>query len=456
MSLETAAAPATRRRALVVLGMHRSGTSPLTRVISLLGADLPSQLMSPIPGINETGFWESTGVAALNDEVLASAGSVWDDLSAFPASWLDSDPAQAYRDRAVAILERDFGDSSLLVLKDPRICRLVPFWISVLERFGAEPAFVIACRHPQEVAISLKMRDGFLLNKSCLLWLRHLLEAERGTRSHQRTFVSYRELLRDWRQVAAKISNDLSVTWPRQSPQIAVEIESFLRPDLRHHRFDGKDVDSPAIPDAVRCAYRALEGALEGATDPLPQAFDEIHEQLEAADGLFAPVLAEERLHLTEARNEISRLSAAAEEVSGLQAELNESREMAECLRQENEARARELEQLRNELTASAVETEGLTKEISERRAQIAAKAAELDRLGKERAEQATTLESLRRKLAARDFEITRRDRELEALDSRLTTLGALLGDARNQSCEMLRRVLAAADRGDCEGTGDR
>ena len=47
----------TQRRAVIVLGMHRSGTSALTRVISLLGADLPSSLM-PANLSNEAGFFE--------------------------------------------------------------------------------------------------------------------------------------------------------------------------------------------------------------------------------------------------------------------------------------------------------------------------------------------------------------------------------------------------------------
>ena len=45
-------------RALMVLGMHRSGTSALTRIFSLLGADLPKNLMPPSPA-NKTGYWES-------------------------------------------------------------------------------------------------------------------------------------------------------------------------------------------------------------------------------------------------------------------------------------------------------------------------------------------------------------------------------------------------------------
>ena len=69
----------------------------------------------------------------------------------------------------VRILRSDFGDSRLFVLKDPRMCRLVPFWRSVLNEFGAARCFIIPVRHPLEVAASLKARHGFLTAKALLL-----------------------------------------------------------------------------------------------------------------------------------------------------------------------------------------------------------------------------------------------------------------------------------------------
>src|SRR5262245_64476851 len=74
------------KTALVVAGMHRSGTSALTRVLSLLGCDLPKTLMAGAAS-NETGHWESQAVADFNDELLESAGSSWHDWLAFNAGW---------------------------------------------------------------------------------------------------------------------------------------------------------------------------------------------------------------------------------------------------------------------------------------------------------------------------------------------------------------------------------
>ena len=61
------------RICLLVLGMHRSGTSAVTRVLSIAGAKLPASLMGPGRG-NEVGHWESDALATYNDELLAQLG----------------------------------------------------------------------------------------------------------------------------------------------------------------------------------------------------------------------------------------------------------------------------------------------------------------------------------------------------------------------------------------------
>ena len=75
-----------RRTAILVSGMHRSGTSALTRVLNILGCDLPKTLTKP-KSDNVAGFWESRAITDLNDEILASAGSSWDDWLPFDQSW---------------------------------------------------------------------------------------------------------------------------------------------------------------------------------------------------------------------------------------------------------------------------------------------------------------------------------------------------------------------------------
>jgi len=76
--------------AIIVLGMHRSGTSALTRTLNLLGCDISSQLRPPWPDNNETGFWEPLDISEMHEEMLRSVGSSWDDVSELPRLWHQS------------------------------------------------------------------------------------------------------------------------------------------------------------------------------------------------------------------------------------------------------------------------------------------------------------------------------------------------------------------------------
>ena len=130
-----------QKTALVVLGMHRSGTSALTRILSLLGADLPSTLLEPGDD-NPTGFWESLKLMQIHDEILQSLGLTWHAIDVVDPNWHATQAGQTFRKRLLEYLRTDFADSSLFVLKDPRMCRLVPLWRQTLADFGARTKFI--------------------------------------------------------------------------------------------------------------------------------------------------------------------------------------------------------------------------------------------------------------------------------------------------------------------------
>ena len=115
------------RTALVVLGMHRSGTSALAGVLGHMGADLPKDLMAPTE-INPKGFFESNRITGLNEELLASGKRRWFDFKGLSQDWYASPKAAEFAISAQEALEAEFGRSYLFALKDPRICRLLPFW----------------------------------------------------------------------------------------------------------------------------------------------------------------------------------------------------------------------------------------------------------------------------------------------------------------------------------------
>lgn len=222
-----------QRVGVLVLGMHRSGTSLLSRLLSLYGCDLPSNLL-PANEANSEGYWESAAVVAFNDALLTSGGSKWHDWLGFNPGWYGSPKKDEYLYRARDILKAEFGGSGLFVLKDPRICRLVPFWLEVLEQEGIEPAIVLPIRHPAMVARSLAMRDSIAPAIGQLLWLRHVLEAEAATRGRRRTILTFTQLLEDWPTLPERMSSALGVQWPRIGQVSRAEQAGFINPAMAH------------------------------------------------------------------------------------------------------------------------------------------------------------------------------------------------------------------------------
>ena len=287
--------PTHQNKAILVLGMHRSGTSALTRVFNLLGADLPGNIMGPGVG-NDTGHWESTDIANIHDEMLHAAGSSWHDWRKITPDWMESSLAEAARERLLAVIKRDFHQSPLFAVKDPRVCRFVPLWLDVLKRFGANAVPILPVRSPLEVAASLRRRDGFPLTKSYLLWLRHVLDAERATRHLARAIVTYDLLMDDWRAVAARISEITGVRWPRWSDRSELEIDRFLTETHRHHISNETQLEARAdVADWVKETYAILL-AMSRGTERVDQhlALDRISTEFNQAAAAFGLLLAGE------------------------------------------------------------------------------------------------------------------------------------------------------------------
>src|SRR5680860_1210255 len=113
------------RRCILVLGMHRSGTSAATRMINILGADLPKNLMPPGAG-NEKGHWEQQRLVDLNEEILAELDSRWADCRSLDLSRLKGERRSYYQAQIAQIIADEYVESPIFVVKDPRICRLMP------------------------------------------------------------------------------------------------------------------------------------------------------------------------------------------------------------------------------------------------------------------------------------------------------------------------------------------
>jgi hypothetical protein len=406
--------------------MHRSGTSALAGVACTLGAAAPNNLL-PANFANPSGYWESSPLVQATDDLLASAGSSWDDWRRLDPQWYGSDEAPRFRDRFQNIVKSEYDEKPLFVVKDPRLCRLMPFFLSVLKDMAVAPVALLSIRDPLEVALSLHRRDGFSISKSVALWLRHVLEAEFHSRQIPRCFISYENLLKDWRLEMGRASDTAGIAWPVDPETAAVLIERFLVADLHHERNESAEVEQH--PDLLFLAtetYDLLSAASRvGAGHHLLRRIDVIREKFDQASDFFGAA----GVPAQEINDRARGLAVLNEELNGVVVKTDgELRRAVRAI----EERDRQLATADGEMRRIMAELEVGNQRLLDANDELQRVTIQADNdLGIVIGE----VESRDRQLAAADEEIRRLIAEVESRD-RLLVAGS----------EEIRRVAAQAD----------
>ena len=444
------------KRAVLVVGMHRSGTSAVTRVLNYLGCALPNHL-SGMAHDNERGFWESPAVRDLNERILESAGTAWDDWVEFDPSWYESPRANEFRGNARTVLEDEFGDSPAFVLKDPRMCRLLPLWIDAVRCFGAEPLIVSPVRNPLDVAASLEARDGIDPSIGLLMWLRSVLDAEVASRGLERHFLRYERLLGAPREVVKQLGDSLGMEGREPPAEACTLIDGFLSPDLRHHRAEDSSVlANPDVSRWLRSSFDIVHRWTVGdvRTEDRP-ALDRIRADFDAAAPAFSRAVEvglektrelrarTRELHdTTQVLDERTRALHDTTQVLDETTQVLDERTRAwhDTTRELNE-RNRELHTTRETLSERERDIRGLSSELETTEEKLAERDAQVE-------EQAAELGATRETLSDRDSEIARlamQLREIRASTSwRLTIPVRYVGTIARRAARLARFVLLA------------
>jgi hypothetical protein len=233
-----------KKKCIVILGMHRSGTSALTGFLQLLGLHAGNKLL-PGNKYNAKGYFECADIVTVHDELLDELGSSWHDVPPLSDGWASSPAAQQAKSKLISIFNAEFGAAEICVLKDPRMCRLLPLWQEIFLELGITPTYIIVARAPDEVVASLACRNDFHTNKSLLLYLRYLLDAELHTHSSRRLVLDFADLLHDWETVLPSIISALDLALPPISAATMEAVRTFLSPELRHFNA------GPILPDGA-------------------------------------------------------------------------------------------------------------------------------------------------------------------------------------------------------------
>ncbi len=413
-------------RIVVVLGMHRSGTSVITRALAALGADLGDNLMESVAGNNDKGFWEDVDFNRLNERVLAKCGSSWNRLSALPNSHFYGSEFAPERMEAAKLVQKKMANSEVFAFKDPRTAVLLAFWKCVFEDISVEPQYIICVRNPLEVAESLRKRDGFDLVKSLVLWLKHVHPALRETQGSTRLFVKYDDVLSDPEAQLARMAEALDLKMPAPGSAAMLEYQKdFLDASLQHHSISSNELGrNDSIPKAVQQLYALLDGWCDA--DP--------GETLTSPDALTAEIdtYLSDAAHLLGYADRIEdRVSTVGKRANAAEAQVKS----LEAVRQDLIAKTGELDALK----AREADLQSKVKLLEEVRLELAARTGERDALRKQETElqaQVKSLEAVRRDLVAQAGELDAVKAREADLQSRVKALEGVRQELASRTSE--------------------
>ena len=182
--------PGAERPGLIVLGMHRSGTSAITGTLRLCGAWVGEE--AELTGANKEnprGFWERRDTRNICDRLLHSAGANWWDIAQFEPGNIPEDVLAEERSKLASVIS-SLRAHGTWVLKEPRLCLLLP----ALRDYLANVICVHVFRNPLEVARSLQTRNGFGIGAGLALWEAYNRSALTASSDLPRVLVAYDEL----------------------------------------------------------------------------------------------------------------------------------------------------------------------------------------------------------------------------------------------------------------------
>jgi hypothetical protein len=202
-------------KTIVILGMHRSGTSMVAGILQQLGVDIGGDLLEAYIS-NPFGHFENKQFYEINKRILATCGGDW--LSPPPLEII-LQQNNLYSKEIMDVINRN--KSELWGWKDPRTAFTIDLFLPYLEN----PYFIVCYRNNFDIASSLNRRDGLEIEECYLLIDTYLKRIDDFFKKHP----SLKKL-------------DLSYEDIRKNPRI--EIEKIIH-------FLGINQDDKKIPRAI-------------------------------------------------------------------------------------------------------------------------------------------------------------------------------------------------------------
>lgn len=241
---------------VVILGMHRSGTSLTTRALQVLGIELGDSFHSPNRH-NELGYWEDVDIQALNIEMLSALHLDWHSLAPISPDHVIRLREMGFQDQAKALLQGKLAEKAAFGVKDPRVTQLLPFWNEVFETCGRSTRYVQVIRNPLNVVRSIARRDSLAPVHAYYLWINHVFSGLFVKDEAPPFLVDYDRLLASPKKEIERLARHLDL--PMDQQQFDMYAANIVDGRLRHFNSDLKDLaEDPNCPEIVLKTYTKL------------------------------------------------------------------------------------------------------------------------------------------------------------------------------------------------------
>lgn len=226
-------------RPIFVLGMHRSGTSVVSQMLSELGVYFGADSdLYAANEFNKEGYWEHRKIAWHHRKFELSLNLSHLGVDALPSEWREFPVSNTLVEQYRRLLEATFSDRPVWGWKDPDASWFLPFVLDGVRDFTSTPAFVICVRNPAEVCASQEAREGTPKQRTLAGWLRHTLAALADTNGFPRLIVSYDDVITEPEKVIANLQAFLPELSGSESNRDAAR--SAVRPEHYRNRDDSK------------------------------------------------------------------------------------------------------------------------------------------------------------------------------------------------------------------------
>ena len=435
---------------IIVLGMHRSGTSAVARLLNLMGAYFGGEnIGTGASAENEKGFWERLDVRALNDSMLHNANCDWDRIAELDLDAIPEDFLSAYH-RSARDIVLNLDAHRPWFIKEPRLCVLLPLWRPVLEL----PFCVHVFRHPVEVAHSLKARNGIPIKVGFALWEAYNTRAIEASSDLPRVFVSYSELLSSPQPVVDQLRDAMSTPsgYNFRTPSLA-ELTGALDNDLRHHRYEAGGAAGSPTKNQLALYELLIAAVADGAANPPPlprSSLNALRRYESSGEHLAA------RMHRSNARQRANvddtdpRLALKSMELDqALKAASQKSTALSTAAKS-NAKLTEELNKKNTDLALKNDAIERLTADVDNRRNVLAKRderirdlTVELERRAAALAEKEDALGELRERVTQLGVSLNERDADIKNLTREVATLSTV-SEGKDHSLARLTEELAA------------